>query len=230
METWLMPGMDGTGRLFAALEDHLDPALRARAMAYSSTEPLSYEALAAALELPASVALVAESFSGPLAIRLAAEHPDKVRAVVLVGSFVRCPIRLARWIPGWLRRVVGHVMFRLPPPTAAVRWALAGRGASRALMTELLTVSKSIAPEVMAHRLEQIITVDAREALAGLQAPMLYLAGRQDRLVGPRALEEIKALRPEMAVVELDAPHLIAQRRPAEAAELINSFLRQPSG
>ena len=54
--------------------------------------------------------------------------------------------------------------------------------------------------------------------------------GRQDRLVGRQALDEIKALQPEMTVAELDAPHLIVQRRPAEAAELINSFLRRQGG
>ena len=35
--------------------------------------------------------LIAESFSGPLAIRFAAANPDRVRALILCASFIRLP-------------------------------------------------------------------------------------------------------------------------------------------
>ncbi|WP_254671957.1 hypothetical protein [Janthinobacterium sp. MP5059B] len=92
----LLPGMDGTARLF----HRFDAALRAQAaidtqaIAYPAA-PLDYAALEAFVRerLPRDrpFVVLAESFSGPLGAALRAEPPPGMRALVLCSSFVRNP-------------------------------------------------------------------------------------------------------------------------------------------
>ncbi len=75
----LLPGMDGTGTMFSILSRVLPPRFEPRVIDYPARETLSYDALLARIEarLPTDqpYAVVAESFSEPLAIRLAAAKP-----------------------------------------------------------------------------------------------------------------------------------------------------------
>jgi hypothetical protein len=50
-------------------------------------------------------------------------------------------------------------------------------------------------------------------------------ASRRDRLVGAAARARVVAIRPDVEVALLDAPHLVLQRRPVEAAASIARFL-----
>ena len=53
----------------------------------------------------------------------------------------------------------------------------------------------------------------------------LYLQGKRDRLVGARGVREIKRALPSVEVRLLEAPHLILQTRPREAADAVVEFL-----
>ena len=52
------------------------------------------------------------------------------------------------------------------------------------------------AASVLAEGLELLETSDLRDALPGLQVPSLWLAGRRDRLVDPRAMRDAAELAP----------------------------------
>jgi pimeloyl-ACP methyl ester carboxylesterase len=82
----LLPGLDGTGDLFRPLLDVLPPGIDFLVVAYPADRPLTCDELLPILaeQIPPDrpLVLVAESFSGPLALRFAAAHPDRVRAVV----------------------------------------------------------------------------------------------------------------------------------------------------
>jgi len=73
----------------------------------------------------------------------------------------------------------------------------------RALRGELFARGEPTAA-VLADGLELLETADLRGALPGLQVPSLWLAGRRDRLVDPRAMAAAAALAPgaELEVVE----------------------------
>jgi pimeloyl-[acyl-carrier protein] methyl ester esterase len=154
-------------------------------------------------------------------VLLAARYPGRIRAVVLVASFVRPPSRLARFLEPLLR----ILFFAGPPPSVALRLTLLGVDAAENDVMELRATLRSVSPAVLAARLHAIASVDASEAFAAGTAPLLYIAGARDRLVGKRSLEDMHRLRPDMETRTLDAPHLVLQRAPENAARIVSEFI-----
>jgi pimeloyl-ACP methyl ester carboxylesterase len=122
----LLPGMDGTGRLFAPLQAALPPWLPAVTVSYPPDQPLGYDGLLPLVEAAAAglgeFVVVGESFSGPLALMLATQRPPGLRGLVLCASFVRFPLP----VPQQWRGLVRPWMFRLQP-TWLVALVLLGR-------------------------------------------------------------------------------------------------------
>jgi pimeloyl-[acyl-carrier protein] methyl ester esterase len=222
METLLLPGMDGTGQLFAPLEGHLAADIGARVVPFPPDRPRSYDELLGEMTIPAGpFAIVAESFSGPLAIRLASRHPDRVRALVLVATFVRNPSTVA----AWMQALLGRRLFQMRLPDLALRLGLLGMDAPDDQLSALRAALLSVAPDLLAARLREIVSVDVSDEFAHGKVPLLYIAGGRDRLVGTRVMAQMRRVRPDMQTQVLDAPHLVLQRRPVEAAQLISEFL-----
>ncbi len=90
---------------------------------------------------------------------------------------------------------------------------------------ELRRAMESVDATVLAHRLREVATVDVSREFASSSVPTLYLGGKRDRLVGARVIEHLRGLRPDMQSCVLDAPHLVLQREPVEAARVISRFL-----
>jgi pimeloyl-[acyl-carrier protein] methyl ester esterase len=222
VETLLLPGMDGTGSLYRAFANQLSPALNPRIVSFPRDRHRSYQQLLEDIPVPAGpFAIVAESFSGPLGILLAARYPERARALVLAASFVRSPSMLARWTPSLVLRG----LFRLPLPELALRLALVGMDANDERVSEVRAAIESVEPGVLADRVSEIAPLDVSAELAQSAVPILYIAGRRDRVVGARAIAELVALRPDVEMRVVDAPHLVLQCRPVECATLISEFL-----
>lgn len=211
-ELLLLPGMDGTGELFAAFAREFTHATIIR---YPTHLPLSVDELVERIELDTPVTVIAESFSGAVGIRLAMKHPTLVRRLVLVGSFVAPPFG-----SGFLR-LFGSLPFQVPPPRWALREWLVGDDASDELVTQVATAIGRVAPEVLAHRLASISRIDERASLRGLSMPVLTVSARQDRLVSSHDTAELRSCAPNGTHLELDGPHLLLQSRPREVAALI---------
>jgi pimeloyl-ACP methyl ester carboxylesterase len=163
--------------------------------------------------------VIGESYSGPLALRFAARHPGRVRAAVLSASFVLPPL------PGWLRWFAFTGLFRIPLPSFLIRSVVAGRGASEAFVDEVRRAIRQPMAEVIAARARETLVVDCTEALRDCRAPILYLAGSRDWLVLPFNLRRILAIRPDVTVRHVDAPHLILQTAPKDSWDAIRQFV-----
>ncbi len=228
MITLLLPGMDGTGIQFAALRDALPQALGPLAVSFPVGQPLDYDELtdlvAGFIPVEGPWAMVAESFSGPLAIRLAARHPERLRGLVLASSFAECPVRWVKWAGFLAGPVTG---LRRIAPSFLLKFWIAGDDAAESMLAVARTATNSVSPAVMAQRLRSVLIVDDSAMLRDLQTPLLILAASRDRLVGPRAIRRLRSLRPDARCVTLDAPHMILQCRPAECAAEITRFLAE---
>ena len=223
IELILLPGLDGTGGLFAPLLSVLPKSCRAGVISYPADRALSYDDLLKVLseQIPHGrrVVLVAESFSGPLALRYACEHGGEVEAVVLCASFVRSPF------PRWLATLVRPSFFRLPAPTLAIRLLLVGWRTPECLVRTVRSVIKRVRPEVLAQRVREIARLDCTAALAACPAPIFYLRAEHDLIVRADALRLIRATHPGVVVRTVPGSHLLLQAQPTTAWEHIAGSL-----
>jgi pimeloyl-ACP methyl ester carboxylesterase len=224
----LLPGLDGTARLFRRFLGSATGALDLRPVPYPTDRFLGYAELDTLVRghFPKGpFAILGESFAGPLALRLARRAPPNLVGVVLSATFHRQPARpvVARLSP------LAPAFFRLPLPPHVVRLLLAGADAQRALVEEVREAVALVEPRVMAARARAALEVDATEDLRACPVPLLFLGGRHDRLLRRQIPAEIRAIRPAAEVRLLDAPHLVLQRRPAEAMSLVEDFLQRAS-
>jgi pimeloyl-ACP methyl ester carboxylesterase len=216
----LLPGLDGTGTLFAPFMAAAPAGFPVQALAFLSDRSGSYRELAdwVASRLPADpIALIAESFSGPLAILVADKCPQ-VAAVILCASFVKAPL------PRFLS-CAPELVFGRSPPTALVSFFLTG--GDRELAEAVRRVLKGVPAGVIAARIAAALRVDVSEELQRLPQPVLYLRARNDRLVPARSAAMIRSLTPSVEFAEVDGPHLLLQTQPADAWSHIRPFLER---
>jgi pimeloyl-ACP methyl ester carboxylesterase len=220
----LLPGLDGTGELFAPLLHYVPRQIEPMQVRYPVTGDQRYDALLSSLEAmlpdgdPAIV--MAESFSSPLAVRYAARHVDSVRALVLCAGFVRAPVssltlQLAMFLVG------------LRPPRWAVRKYLVGAGATAELTDAVRSAIAQTPVGVLRARLRAIGTVDCRADLAACRLPLMLLLPSEDRLLNARSAREILRVGSRARVEVIDGPHLLAQRCPREVWSSIARFLNE---
>jgi len=223
----LLPGMDGTGRLFADFVAALGDGFRTVVVSYPQDSILSYAELEQSARSASPVSepfvVLAESFSTPVAIRWAASAPDNLRGVVLCAGFVNSPLK-------GLRRLValsfGRILFRWSPPSFVLRWLLVGRGADSALMAAIQEALSEVKPEVLATRLRFVLNCDERMSLRRLELPVLFIRPTQDGLIPDWSYEEIRASNPVVEMIEVNGPHLILQTNPMKTAKIVSDFVR----
>ncbi len=227
----LLPGLDGTGSLFRPFLSELPPEYPASIVSYPNQEKLSYKQMLplirAKLPWDKPVVLIAESFSGPLALEFAVSEREQVSAIVLVNTFVTNPA------PSWLRWAEGLLresLFKRLPSDNVLKKYMLGEDVPEGLLAFFKNVVGGVAPEVMLDRVRQVLAVDARVALQNCRKPLLYLLGDQDKLLGKRGWEVMAAFHPHMTTVLLDGPHLLLQRKPKECWAAIEMFLKGLQG
>ena len=217
----LLPGLDGTGELFAALLQALGDDVTTTVVRYGNELTFDEYVESAAKALPERCVLIAESFSGPVAIAVAARHPGKVLGLVLCATFAVSPFRTllrgARFIPARL--------FRPSPLTPAMVNHFCFNGASVSLRASPVAVLSTVPPAIMRARLSCLAAVDVRPLLSRIASPVLYLRASADRIVSSRLSRELTSQLPNVRVTEIDGPHLLLQSRPAECAAAIMSFV-----
>jgi len=221
----LLPGMDGTGELFADFAAALGARCHPVIVAYPMDKPLTYQALEdlvrARLPTGEPFVLLAESFSGPVAIALAAEHPPGLAGLILCCTFARNPIPSL----AGLKAVVGL----LPIWTSLIPllhpWLL-GRFSLPRLKTALGTAVQKVAPDVFRTRLREVLQIDYCGRLRQVNVPTLYLRAQQDRLL-PASIVTQFAHVERLEICDLAGPHLLLQTQPQATAAAILEFIEK---
>lgn len=208
----LLPGLHGSAALFAPFIAAAPTWARPQAAAYPPDGPYDYDAaeVTARAVLPDDrpFVLVAESFSGPVALRIAADPPQGLRAVVLVASFARSPL------PVSLGRVPDAAFSLLPMRSAIPRWFLGGSrreaGFDRLLRETLHGVSR----DTFVARLRAIDEVDVRHLLPDIRLPVVYLQATADRLIAPAFGRELIACAATGRLARVRGAHMLLQTAP----------------
>jgi pimeloyl-[acyl-carrier protein] methyl ester esterase len=221
----LLPGMHGSGHLFAPLLRELPEWVKPVVVSYPTDRPLDYmghlDIVMAALPIDEPFILLGESFSGPLALMAAAQHPKGLCGVILCATFATWPLPFAPSVAGL---IVSFGVFRLKSTRLFLRLVL-GRNATdelRAMFSEALAHTK---PEVLAARARAVLGVDCSEELRHCPVPLLTMIADNDRIVARRCTELMHSIRPDAEFLHFRTPHLILQFAPVEAARLICRFM-----
>jgi pimeloyl-ACP methyl ester carboxylesterase len=220
--------MHGTGELFDAFMRCMPEPKHLEGMYYPADVRLSYSKLLRGVQafVPSEEPyfLLAESFSAPLAIQFAATKPINLKGLILAAGFASSPLRgVVRWA-AWL---LAPLAFRLPIPSIALRRLLIGEVASSALEADVRAAISSVRADVLTARLHAVLGCDVRRQLECVEVPILFLEAMRDRLISRRCMEEMRRIRPDAEVAEIDGPHLILQREPGRAAVAVERFMRR---
>jgi pimeloyl-ACP methyl ester carboxylesterase len=225
MKLIMLPGLDGTGELFAPFLEALGgfPTQvisypRDRAMTYAEHEAFARD------QLPADddYVLLAESFSGPIGIAIAADAPPRLKGLILCVTFASNPLPLF----GSFAKLVGHAPAMRLPAAIAAPWLYAGRGTPE-LRRAHARVMSQVAPATIRARVAAILAVDYRSLLRRIDIPILYMRGLVDRLIPVSASRAILESRPDAELSEIDAPHFLLQTEPQACVGAVMSFIHR---
>jgi pimeloyl-ACP methyl ester carboxylesterase len=221
----LLPGMDGTGDLFEPLVSALGPEVEAIVVRYPD-EPLDYraheEVAWSALPKNRPYLVLGESFSGPIAVALAARQPPGLLGYVLSSSFVVRPSSVLAVLEPLLKFLSLH---RVPMPV--VQYFLMGRFASSELRAMYARALTRVSPGTLVTRLRAIARVDVRTMFSRVAVPGLYLRATEDRLVSRASARQFERLASRARVADIVGPHFLLQSNPVAAAQAIKEFARE---
>jgi len=207
----LLPGLHGSRTLFSSFIALAPSWARCRPMALPSVGGQGFDEIAEALlpELRAleGFVLLGESYSGPIAARLADKLGQKVALLVLCNPLVEMPWRIHEGIAAPM-----IASPRMPVWCAAMALSGGDRSIARTALSEV----RALPTEVLVGRLAAAFSATEGALASHLAPPLLGILGSSDRLVSPSRSRAVLSRVPQSTVVEIEGPHLIVQTRPGE--------------
>jgi pimeloyl-[acyl-carrier protein] methyl ester esterase len=219
----VLPGLDGTATMHGDFVDAVRPSFETvSVIAYPSDQILPYSELEALVRdsLPEGrFVLLGESFSGPIAISIAATQPRGLAGLVLSTSFARKPAPL---LSGFAAFVAFAPVRTLPE--WMLSYVLLGPWRTPELMSSLQHTLEGVAPEVLRARVAAAMRIDVSSRVAEINLPILYLRATNDRLMPSAASREIASRAKNVSLVDIRGPHLLLQTAPQACAQAVAEF------
>jgi pimeloyl-ACP methyl ester carboxylesterase len=232
--TWDLRGLHDSP---APVSDRLDPATQA-ADGIAAIDALGI----------ADFALVSWSNGSRVAFDVAASHPGRVRALVVVnGGQGQSLARLLRNLePGAALPLLAGVAKHFPQGVGLALRQLVSRPELAGLIRQSGILGRSVDPAPVIEMLRGLAACDTRrllatfEAIAGnsaaellpsIQAPTLFIAGGSDRFSRPRVVQEMQDLIPGARVHTYEnAGHYLPLESSERLADDISEFLSGTEG
>jgi pimeloyl-[acyl-carrier protein] methyl ester esterase len=224
----LLPGIDGTGKMFGPLIEQIPEGQDYQVIAYPTDKNYSYlelkEYVLAQLPADGAFYIVAESFAGPLSLMLSQSLADRLKGLVLVATFLTNP----RPVLGTLTRpFIRDWMMGMKPNKLLARFFVVGFDIPDEMLVRALAFHETVPPSVVRHRLFQVFDVDVRSIYKECPVPVLHLYGKKDRLLLQGCARQMRRIRPDVPSIGIDGPHYLLQARPEQCMQHIQEFIKQ---
>ena len=216
----LLPGLDGTGILFDPIIPYLEDKFSLTVVEYSNQATLAEFVACAEAQLPKYVplSLVAESFSGPIAISLLANKPFDFSASVLSATFSRSPMPLLTRFS----RLIPEIAFEYSLLNRVILdFFGTDKETDQSVKDQIYKVSEKSSSKNFKTRIQLINSLDVTSQLKEVKVPLLYIRASNDRIVPAHSGPDISRHVKEMEIANVEGPHMILQARPKHCADLI---------
>ncbi|GAA2423558.1 alpha/beta fold hydrolase [Streptomyces coeruleofuscus] len=197
-----------------------------------STAPLSVDDLADQLVAAADAegldhfAVSGFSLGGPVAIRAAARHPERVTALVLTAAFPHRDNRLALASSVWSkiaasgdRELLAQFLLLMALGTQALESMPAEQ------LRQTLGYTAATAADGSSEQTDLVGQVDVRDDLAGVKVPTLVISTTDDRLTSTALHRHLAETIPGAQLAEIATGHLPMLERTDEWLRLLTDFL-----
>ena len=225
----MLPGLDGTGDVFAPLIDSLPESIEPLVVRYPTDRVISFQehVECAREKLPTDkpFVLLAESFSGAVGLQLLADAPNNLQGVIFVATFDRYP---RPFLLDFAKQLPQGLLLTLFCTTPLLRFFCLGSAPSLAVKLFRKAI-KSVKLEILSKRLK-ILSELPPPPETGFTGPCLYLQASQDKLVPERAASQLQRHLPQLTTEQLTGPHIILLAQPKEGARVINGFVEGLKG
>lgn len=219
---YLLPGLDGTGELFKPLLKELPGECIYEIISYPPDQQQTFkqhvEHVESKLPLNKRIILLAESFSGPIAVKIVKSGKFAIERVIFVATFAKSPLPT---LLGMAKHLPLSSILKIPLPNLLVRHFCFGMGATNKQIESFKIVLAGVAPEVLAERLRILAAVDSREELKEIKIPCCYIQAGNDRLVPSSALTDFEKGIKNLIIHKVHGPHFILQAEPKACVEAI---------
>lgn len=221
MKLVLLPGMDGTGELFNDFLSRYKGDYLVTSLPKTGLQDHASLAKTIKTQLPTEdCILLAESFSGGIIPELLKQNLPNIKGVIFVASFLSCPNRLflpmAKFLPL-------QPLASAPLSKVAIKYLLLGQGASNALLSKFVKITKSIPKQVLKHRLK--VMSQQRLPLTTFDIPSVYIRACSDKLISAKKSRELSNIFRNTRYIEVDGPHFLLQAKPKESAQLMTQAI-----
>ncbi|MBD0741224.1 alpha/beta fold hydrolase [Streptomyces sp. CBMA152] len=197
-----------------------------------STEPLELDVLADQLVAAADAegletfAVSGYSLGGPVAIRAATRHPERVTALVLTATFAHADTKFDLAASVWRQLCESGDRLLLAEFSTLMAFGTSALNAFTPAQVRAAAeaLAESVPPGTPDH-IELARRIDVRADLAALTIPTLLITTTADPLVPLSLQEELADTIPGVHRADLATGHLPFAERPEEWLRLITTFL-----
>ena len=218
----LLPGMDGTGELFAPLLKYFQ-GYTCQVIALPQSGPQDYSSLTKYVkkQLPKQeFVLIAESFSGPIAAKLAQQKIGNLKGVVFVATFLSSPnkalLSLAKQLPI-------KILSKLPGARYFIKKFFMGSSAEKHLIDQFISLVDQTPVKILKNRIDVMQKLRYQKFISLI--PSIYILAKSDKLVPDNKAKEFRECFNGLLIKEIDGPHFVLQTEAIELANVIEGFL-----
>lgn len=225
----LLPGFDGTGELFDDLVDELNEYFEVIIVHYSEEVTIEdyIACINAKIKHRDKIILLAESFSGPIALHFIANHSEKIQYCIFSTSFSKTPFlslcKAADFLP--------HIFFKNTTlQKIAIKHYCYGKYLTDLLEERTLKAINGISTNTIKKRLKLLCTQQSHKLIKDKNhnffMPCLYLQASEDKIVGKPFSGDLCNALPNISKIIINGPHLLLQAKPKECARAILDFVK----